>query len=235
MRTFEYPKGYVGNLHQHREAQLVYPIRGIVSVTTERGEWLATRFRGVCIPAWQQHRVSAEGNTLLHSLFVNADPNDGALTKLTNINITSLLHELIAEAGRFYVDYGADSTEARTIQLILDLTDKQHTEEPAWLPEIRNPRIRRAIEGAPLATLKSAAIAKNSAYSQRQFSRVFFADTGMAFKDWRALYRVHTGLRLLATGASVSNITAELGYSSASAFIAVFKKHTGLTPTALRI
>ena len=211
------------------------PVWRIAPVDTERGEWFATPMRGVSIPAWQQHRVSAEGNTLLHSLFVNPELYDGALARLANIHITPLLHELIREAGRFYVDYGPESMEARTIQLILDLTENQHTEEPAWLPEIGNPRIRRAIARAPIAMLKSRAIAELSAYSQRQFSRVFLDDTGMTFKDWRALYRVHTGLRLLATGASVTDIAAELGYSSASAFITVFKKHTGLTPTAVRI
>ena len=85
-----------------------------------------------------------------------------------------------------------------------------------------------------MANLRSAAVAGKAAYSQRQFSRVFLADTGMRFKDWRSLYRVQAGIRLLASGGSVSDVAAELGYSSASAFISVFRRHTGLTPGLVR-
>lgn len=234
VRTFAYPRGYAGNLHRHREAQFVYPIRGIVSVTCEQGEWLATPLRGISIPAWQPHRVSAEGNTLLHSLFVNPESHEGALPKLAGVNVSRLLHELILEAGHFYVDYKPDSLEARTLGLIVELLTLQQEHTPAWLPEIRNTRIRRAVEHTPVANLRSAAVAARAAYSQRQFSRVFLADTGMRFKDWRSLYRVQAGIRLLASGGSVSDVAAELGYSSASAFISVFRRHTGLTPGAVR-
>jgi AraC-like DNA-binding protein len=67
----------------------------------------------------------------------------------------------------------------------------------------------------------------------RQFARVFKADTGMSFKDWRTLNRVQTALGLLAEGKSVTAVASELSFSSTSAFIAVFRRHVGTTPSRI--
>ena len=40
VRAFEHPQGYVGHTHRHRLAQVVYPIRGVVSVETTTGTWV---------------------------------------------------------------------------------------------------------------------------------------------------------------------------------------------------
>jgi quercetin dioxygenase-like cupin family protein len=39
VRAFEYPQGYTGHPHRHRLAQIVYPLRGVVSVETGPGTW----------------------------------------------------------------------------------------------------------------------------------------------------------------------------------------------------
>lgn len=232
MRTFDYPRGYQGNLHRHREAQLVYPIRGVVSVATAHGEWLASPMRAVAIPAWQPHRVSAEGNTLLHSLFVDPSVYPQAMPALRMVQLTPLLHELIRESGRFFGDYAPESRADRMLRLLVDLLEDQEPVSAVWLPEIRRPRLRRAVEETSGWDLRTSSVAKRAAYSTRQFARTFRQDTGMTFKDWRALYRLHAAVRLLANGSSVSDAAAELGFSSASAFISVFRRHLGTTPGA---
>ena len=57
VRVFEYPQGYVGHTHRHRLAEVVYPIRGVVSVETRSGTWVVGQLTAVAIPPWRDHRV----------------------------------------------------------------------------------------------------------------------------------------------------------------------------------
>ncbi|HWD61588.1 MAG TPA: AraC family transcriptional regulator, partial [Humibacter sp.] len=68
--------------------------------------------------------------------------------------------------------------------------------------------------------------------STRTLSRIFAAQTGMGFAQWRSRLRMRASLALLASGESVSQTAALVGFSSASAFIAAFGQLTGITPGA---
>src|SRR5689334_10806254 len=82
VRVFEYPQGYPGVTHRHRVAQLVYPLRGVVSVETNAGTWIVTTLTAVAIPPWREHRVSAHGNASLRSVFVDPDLHPSLVPEL---------------------------------------------------------------------------------------------------------------------------------------------------------
>ena len=52
----------------------------------------------------------------------------------------------------------------------------------------------------------------------------------MTFSTWRSLHHVKHALVLLAHGDAVTRVAMDLGYSSTSSFIEMFKRHTGRTP-----
>jgi AraC-like DNA-binding protein len=66
--------------------------------------------------------------------------------------------------------------------------------------------------------------------SSRTLSREFLSDTGLPFARWRALVRLHSAMEALGTGETVSEVARKVGYESASAFVAAFKRETGITP-----
>ena len=49
--------------------------------------------------------------------------------------------------------------------------------------------------------------------------------------QWRRQLHLVIALRKLATGATVQRVSSDLGYESATAFIVMFKKALGTTPT----
>ena len=63
-------------------------------------------------------------------------------------------------------------------------------------------------------------------------SRIFKAETGMSYQDWRQQWRLMKAIELLATPLPVSEVAHQLNFSSDSAFIAFFKQQTGKTPLA---
>lgn len=52
----------------------------------------------------------------------------------------------------------------------------------------------------------------------------------MTFPQWRTQLRLHQALRLLAVGTPVTAVAHRCGWSSASAFIDVFRRAFGHTP-----
>jgi AraC-like DNA-binding protein len=68
--------------------------------------------------------------------------------------------------------------------------------------------------------------------SERSLSRLFREDLGMTFPQWRTQLRLHHALVLLANRTSVTTVAHQCGWSSASAFIEVFRRSFGHTPGA---
>ncbi|WP_422191544.1 helix-turn-helix transcriptional regulator [Aquabacterium sp.] len=66
----------------------------------------------------------------------------------------------------------------------------------------------------------------------RTVHRLFAANTGMTFGQWRQQARLLAGLEQLAQGEKVAHVALAAGYRSQSAFAAMFKRHFGIAPTA---
>jgi AraC-like DNA-binding protein len=66
--------------------------------------------------------------------------------------------------------------------------------------------------------------------SNRTLSRLFRRETGMPFTRWRQQLHIGLALQRLARGELVTNIAADLGYESVSAFIPMFRRMLGTTP-----
>jgi AraC-like DNA-binding protein len=235
VRAFEYPQGYGGHAHRHRLAQVVYPIRGAVSVRTDTGTWAVTGLAAVAIPPWVAHRVAAHGNASLRSVFVDPDVYpDLVPASIRSLGVSPLLHELISEAGRHYIDLDGDEVGAAAVDLIVRLLPRMPgAGASVWVPCVEHPLLRPIVdrwERQPGSPLDLDATAGRAGLSVRHLRRLFKADTGVTVTTWRALHHVQTAILRLAQGHTVSRVAADLGYCSSSAFIEMFKRHTGRTP-----
>lgn len=68
--------------------------------------------------------------------------------------------------------------------------------------------------------------------SERTLARAFIAETGLPFGRWRSLVRLRAAMVALASGVRVANVAPLVGYESTSAFVAAFRRETGLTPAS---
>ncbi len=66
--------------------------------------------------------------------------------------------------------------------------------------------------------------------SPRTLSRLFVRETAMSFAAWRQQVRLAEALSRLALGQPVGEVARALGYTSASAFTAMFRRALGATP-----
>ena len=75
-----------------------------------------------------------------------------------------------------------------------------------------------------------AAFARSASTSPRTLSRLFITETGLSFDRWRTGIRMWAALPLLADGEPVARVAHLVGYATASAFLAAFRRTVGMPP-----
>jgi AraC-like DNA-binding protein len=211
--------------------QLVYATRGVMTVHTDSAAWLVLPHRAVWVRAGVRFQVEMAGIVALRMLYVRPRRGGGPPDPCSVVNVSPLLRELIVRA----VHLGAlDSSVASQKRLAGVIRDELAalTAVPLQLPLPDDPRaarfadlVRTARDHAPLARLL-----RQSGASRRTMERLFRAETAMSLGRWLRRARLLEGLRRMAGGAAVSAVAADLGYSSASAFISMFRPEIGQTP-----
>lgn len=242
VRTFgvTFTEDYVSREHTHEWDQLTYATQGILSVRTAEGEWVVPPNRAVWVPAGVVHTESTSGPVTARSLyFVPQLSNVGskAGSKLgrrecTGVNVSPLLRELILEAISIGKLDSAVPRQGRLIDVLLD----QFEEFEAVPLQLKTPVDARAqkvaaiLEADPSSNESLMGLSKRAGASKRTLERLFQSEAGVSFQQWRQRLRLIHALRLLAGGESVTNVALEVGYSSTSAFIAMFRRELHTTP-----
>lgn len=228
----DYPADFLIPAHSHHRDQLVHATRGVMTVTAAGSTWVVPPRRAVWIPAGVLHDIATSGAVELRTLYVRPGLARHVGDACVVVHVSALLEELILEACRIG---DLRATAARERHLIDVIVDQLRTIRmvPLQLPNPREARalkVARAIlaypEPGPLEEL-----CRYAGASRRTVERVFRAEVGMGLGRWRQQARLMHGMRLLAEGAKVSHAALEAGYATPSAFIAMFRKALGMTPT----
>jgi len=231
--THDYPAGTTIPLHFHDRDQIVYASRGVMTIRTEAGTWVVPTYRAVWIPAGISHTITMSGLVAMRTLYLKPQLVKG-LRDCCVVNVSPLLRELILHTCTLGALKKGTTSKNHLIGLILD---QLHVVEmiPLQLPHLSDPRARRAAEVCtenPGDNRTLSQICKKSGASKRTIERLFQQEVGMTFGRWRQQLRLMQAMRLLAEGAKVTHAALEAGYSTPSAFIAMFRKSLGTTPTA---
>ena len=218
--------------HGHGRAQLVHASSGVMTVTTASGAFVVPPQRAVWMPAGVDHRIDAHGRVTMRTVYVAASVPIVLPAEVRVLQVTALLRELILAAVAAPSDYSPEDATGRLMAVLLDQITALPV-APLALPMPRERRLGSIVEGlmadpADRRTLAQWALVSGA--SARTLARLFQAETGMSFADWRQQRRLLRALELLATGTPVTTVAAETGYDSASAFTAMFRRALGAVP-----
>ncbi|MFE2507429.1 AraC family transcriptional regulator [Streptomyces naganishii] len=216
--------------HRHDDHQLVYAGRGVLAVTTGAGSWTAPATRAIWVPAGTVHSHQAHGELELHLIGLSADTNPLGLDEPAVLTVSPLLRELILACTR---DRSDDSPEHRRLRAVLCDQLRVSPQQQLHVPTPTAPQLKALCEilhADPADNRTLAALGRQVGASDRTLSRLFRADLGMTFPQWRTQLRLSHALVLLAEDTPVTVVAHRCGWSSASAFIDVFRRAFGHTP-----
>jgi AraC-like DNA-binding protein len=149
------------------------------------------------------------------------------------MNVSAFLKELILHACTFVKLNKKATTERRVVEILVDQL-KAVGSVPLQLPHPEDSRALRVMEALftnPGGHRTLEELCKDCGASKRTIQRLFLEETNMTFAKWRQQLRLLHGMELLASGEKVSAAALEAGYRSTSAFISMFRKQLGMTPT----
>ncbi|NRB39572.1 MAG: helix-turn-helix transcriptional regulator [Pseudomonadales bacterium] len=228
------PAGYYAPLHSHDRGQLLFISEGLIQVSAKGvGHWIAPPQRAVWIPPLIEHDARNIYPTKMSNVYICKTLASDLPDQCQVVSVTSLLRELILSMTEFECLYDESGAEGRLVAVFLDQL-KTTPVAPLHLPYpkdvvlqkvadtlMKNPADKRSIEqwSDPLAM------------SSRTFARHFKSDTGLTFGQWRQQLRLLEALKRVAKGDPIAHIAQDLGYDSQSAFIAMFRKALGKTPS----
>ncbi|WP_405658480.1 helix-turn-helix transcriptional regulator [Streptomyces sp. NBC_01166] len=221
--------------HHHDDHQIIYAARGVLAITTDIGTWIAPATRAIWVPAGTVHAHHAHGALELRLVGLPATDNPLGLDAPTVLTVKPLLRELILAYTSDPDDDGAERNRLRAVLLDQLAASAQQTLHLPTPTDSRLKEICDILRANPSEQRTLAALGKEAGVSARTLSRLFTSDLGMTFPQWRTQLRLYQALVLLAEGVPVTTVAHRCGWSSASAFIDVFRQAYGHTPGRHRI
>ncbi len=218
--------------HEHRRAELILTLRGVVRCEADQGVWIVPPRCAVWIPDNVPHSVTFAGHVEVYVLFVAPDAAPALPRQCCTLSVSPLLERLLRHVTSMPVLYDVDGADGRIAAVLLDQlsvapVEKLNFPMPAGA-KLRQIAAAMMADPADRATID--AWGRRMAVAPRTLTRALKRETGMSFGRWRQQLHILIALQRLDQGASVQNVALDLGYEGASAFVTMFRKALGKPP-----
>ncbi len=217
-------------MHQHKKGQLLYASQGCMSFALENSICILPPTKAVWIPAHTQHQAMMTNVVAYRSLYFDCSvfecPSD-----MTTIEVNPVLKALIDKMALWAWDKPENEMKKTTDLFWEEFYEaKCHSFQLPLPSERRLKRFYQQLMQESFLVPSLTTLAQSIGASPKTVTRLFKAETGMSYQDWRQQWRLLKAIELLSREMQVSDAAHWLGFSSDSAFIAFFKKLTGKTP-----
>ncbi|MFD9889655.1 helix-turn-helix domain-containing protein [Amycolatopsis sp. NPDC059027] len=230
--AFDFPAGTWTPWHEHEgHHQLVWAARGVLAVNVGEAHWVLPSTRALWLPAGVRHRSGSVGHAVMLGIY--ADPPRCPVTwpEPRMVTVRPLLRELL--------DHLTDpdlpeQPRRRAEAVVFDLLEPLDV-VPIVVPSPSDPRaldVQAAVTAEPADPRGLAEFGRAVGASERTLARIFVRECHMTFGTWRTQVRLRASLPLLAAGLPLAAVAERVGYASASAFVAAFRRAVGVTPGA---
>ncbi|MBI3144547.1 MAG: helix-turn-helix transcriptional regulator [Pseudogulbenkiania sp.] len=222
--------------HRHDWGQFVYSFSGVLEIGLAGRHYLAPPQYGIWIPPHIEHVASNRYEASYCSLQLEATLCERLPREGCTLAINPLIRAILEMLRQRRLDYPRSEEERRLFLVLLDQLAVSPSHD-SYLPTSGDPQLGKVLHGMQQqpGDMRSLAEWAHSVHStERTLSRRCHRDLGMSFSEWRQRLKVVQAIALLEAGRTVQAIALELGYSNASAFIAMFQRLMGLTPEEYR-
>jgi len=226
----EYPK------HAHDWGEFVYSYRGVMEVKIGGQHYLAPSQYGLWLPPRIEHQGLNRYEASHCSLYVSTPYTEHLPKVPCALEITPLTRSILEHLKAHPLSVPYSDAETRLLRVLVDQLISANC-AGSYLPGSADPilgPILDFIERNPGNNDPLAELAGRFNTIERTVMRRARRDLGMPLSEWRQRVRVVEAMKQLDAGLKVESIGLDLGYASASAFIAMFKKRTGMTPDEYR-
>lgn len=228
----DYSSGFSMDFHSHSRAQLMYATSGVMRVETSSANYMVPPTTALFLPAHAQHAVSMNGAVALRIFFLRRDMEVRIGNHEKIIVVSGLLKEIFLAMCAEPVEWDLHGRGHHLSELAInEITNASPM--PFALPMPLDSRARRVASQLldcpeDRKTLEEWGEIANA--SSRTLARLFQAETGLSFRQWRLQARLIRALHILTVGGQPARAAAAAGFNSIPAFGVAFRKQFGVTP-----
>lgn len=218
--------------HSHPRAQLTWAVSGVMTVTAARGSWVVPPNRALWIPARTRHAIRMSGAVAMRAIYVDPGVAGAAGADCKVIPVSPLLRALMLELVAAPLDYDEGGRIGHASAMLLDEI-RTAVPLPLHIPMPVDRRLLRVCEALLREPGRRDSLDQWALWagaSSRTLARLFERETGSHFVHWRQQVRLAAALARLAQKEDIAAVARALGYDSASAFSAMFRRTLGRTP-----
>lgn len=235
-RAAEMPENSEYPMHAHTWGEFVYSYSGMMEVKLDKHHFLAPSQFGLWLPPNVEHQGLNRHRATHCSFYVSEGlahelPKSPCALKVDSFTRSILDHLRHNAPSAPYTE-----KELRLLEVLLDqliYTNSAGTYLPGS-EDVLLESILNHIESEPSDFTPISAIAEYFNVTERTLIRKAKRELGMTISEWRQRFKTVEAIKRLEEGVTVENIAFELGYSSSSSFITMFKKLMGTTPDDYR-
>ena len=232
------PEDTIYPAQTHPWGEFVFSFSGVLELHAEEQEFRVPPNFGLWHPAGTEHQGGNRNASEHCSLYIDDElaTKRGMPKTSCALLVSPMLREMLIHLRNNFPKPPYTEQESRLLDVILD----QLIVTPIagnYLPDSKDPLITQVLaylKDDPGANHSIRAIAEKFGMSERTLARKAQSELNMPLSEWRQRLKVVRAVPMLQEGASVESVALDLGYSTASAFIAMFKRLLGTTPDQYR-
>lgn len=232
------PENTVYPPHQHPWGEFVYSFSGVLEMHAEGKEFRVPPSFGLWHPPNSKHHGGNRQASFHCSFYIDQDlamqrdMPEKTCALMVNPMVRAMLNHLRLNPPQ--PPYSLQ--EIKLLDVILD----QLVIAPitgSYLPDSNDLLLIRALgylKDNPGVNCSLKELADQLGTSERTLARKAQRDLGMALSEWRQRLKVMRAIPMLQEGTSIESVALDLGYSTASSFIVMFRRLLDTTPDEYR-
>ena len=226
------PLPRVTDSHVHAKGQLFSLESGLAVVESTVGRWMLLPHSCGWIPPAHAHSLRSCGGITGWSIYLAPALCNALPSKPAVLSLSPLLQQVVLRIAEWERESPVTATKEHLLAVLCDEIQSAK-EQPLHLPLPTDPRLKKLVEAISQQPDEERTLdewARWIGMSKRSLMRDFQAETGMTIGQWRHQLRMLVAIEKLSSGVSVTETCFAIGYNTLSAFIAAFKRVTGVTP-----
>lgn len=215
--------------------ELNYALSGVCEIEVLGVRYLSPPAYGIWIPPQTEHSAWNHEEMIYVTVYVHSDLCKDLPTVVQTIALSPLLKAILADFSERHITSPATPEDQRLAMVLVDqvrIAPRYDSYLPFTGDDLISPIIL-ALQSKPDERRSLAEWARLAGVTERTLSRRWQQGTGLSFNEWRQRQKLVVALSMLEQGEKVQSVATSLGYSDPSAFIAMFRRQTGFSPTNL--
>ena len=222
--------------HLHSWGSLGYVSNGVMRYEVGGRRFMSPPQYALWVPPNTEHSSYNSHAIVYRSVYLDAVHCQHLPREPVTLAISDILKSILSDFARRDIHIPQSEADIRLAQVLVDQL-RQAPVHQCYLPYASHAGLLSVLEGLQRHPGDNRPLGQWAAQvhvSERTLARLFVRELGMSFGEWRQRLRFLAAIEALESSRTVQEVGFDLGYSTSSAFIAMFQRQAGCTPEQYR-